>query len=235
VKRIIALALCTTVAAAQPADDAKSLYDKGVAAYTDHDYAAAVQAFHDAYNAEARPEFLFAWAQAERLSGDCASAIVHYRKFLDGHPPAVQAEAAQQPLVRCERALADQPPPPTAVAAPPPPPPPAPTPTPTPTPLAPPPPPPPPRHFYQDALGDALVAGGIVAAGVGVGLLAAAGSPDAATTWSDFQMRHDSAVTRQRFGAIALGVGAALIAGGVTHWVLWSQGGETGVAVAGRF
>jgi hypothetical protein len=232
--RILALVVFTwawaSTAAADEASPATAVYQRGVAAYGAHDYEAAVTLFKDAYALDPRPEVLFAWAQAERLSGDCESAIALYKKFLDGNPPPVQAEAAKIPLERCERSL-----PPKVVESPPP----APAP-PQPPPAivaAPPPPPPPaPRRFYQDALGDTLVGAGVVAAAVGVGLLASAGSPDGAATWEEFQSRHDSAVARTRAGAIVAGVGAALVVGGVTRWVIWSGGGgETGVAVAGRF
>src|SRR5262249_1518003 len=89
--------------------------------------------------------------------------------------------------------------------------------------------------FLSDGFGDVLVGAGLAAAIAGGVLLATAGSPDGAQTYDDFQMRHDTAVTHQKFGVIALGVGAALVVGGITHWVIWSSGDETGVAVAGRF
>jgi hypothetical protein len=236
IRPLAVLAVALSVATADAQESSKVLYDRGVAAFQAHDYAGAVSALRAAYEAEPRPEILFAWAQAERLAGDCAHAIVLYRKFLDGHPPAIQAEAAQGPLERCERALA------SAVAPPAPPVPetrPAPpaavvteaAPEPEPAPAV----PPPHRRFYQDAVGDVLVGAGLAAVGVGVALLVTAGSPDGAMTWDDFQTRHDTAVTRQRWGAVTLGVGAALVAGGVTHWAFWVRGGEAGVAVAGRF
>lgn len=230
-----ALAILTLVASVARADGgSKELYDRGVAAYQQHDYEAAVTAFHDAYELDPRPEILFAWAQAERLGGDCAHAVIHYRKFLDGHPPAVQAKAAQGPLERCERVLATAPPPVPPAEAPV-------EPGPAPAPPAvvltetPPPPPKAERHFYQDGLGDVLVGAGVAAAIAGGVLIATAGSPDDARTYDDFQMRRDTALSHQRWGAIALGAGAALFVGGVTHWVIWSHGDETGVAVAGRF
>ena len=235
---IRALAVLMLVASMAHAEGgAKELYDRGLAAYQRHDYEAAVQAFHDAYELDPKPEVLFAWAQAERLGGDCAHAVIHYRKFLEGHPPAFQAKAAQGPLERCERVVATAPPPPAPEPAPEPAPAPAPAPPPPAVVLteAPPPPPKPERHFYQDALGDVLVGAGVAAAIAGGVLLATAGSPDDAHTYDDFQMRRDTAISRKRWGAIALGAGAALFVGGVTHWVIWSQGDETGVAVAGRF
>ena len=231
---IRALVVVTLVASLARADgSAKELFESGVSAYKAHDYEAAVKAFAAAYDADPRPDILFAWAQAERLGGDCAHAVIHYRKFLDGHPPSVQAKAAQGPLERCERVLATAPPPPA----------PEPAAEPAPAPPSPPavvltekpPPPREPRRFYQDGLGDVLVGAGLAAAIAGGVLLATAGSPDDATTYDEFQMRRDTAITHQRWGAIALGAGAALVVGGVTHWVIWSSGGETVVAVAGRF
>src|SRR5262249_3278052 len=147
---------------------AKERYDRGVAAFQRHDYEAAVSAFRDAYELDPRPEILFAWAQAERLGGDCPPAGIHYRKFLDRHPPPGQAKAAQGPLERCERVLATAPPPPAPEVV---------EPAPAPLPPAvvltekPPPPPKPSRHFYQDGLGDVLVGVGIAAAAAGGVLL----------------------------------------------------------------
>jgi tetratricopeptide (TPR) repeat protein len=221
------LSSAVTARADGPAD-AKARYDKGVAAYTAHDYEAAVTWFKDAYALDPRPEILFAWAQAERLSGDCTSAIALYRKFLDGHPADVQADAAQAPLEKCERSLAAPVEAPGAIvpatpAAPPP----TPAPAPTRSPARPP--------FYHDTLADVFVGAGVVAAAVGVGLLVTADSPDGATTYADFQSRHDSAVSRTRAGGIAVAVGAALIAGGVTHWMIWGGPGDAGIAAAGTF
>jgi tetratricopeptide (TPR) repeat protein len=217
------LSSAVTARADGPAD-AKARYDNGVAAYSAHDYEAAVTWFKDAYALDPRPEILFAWAQAERLSGDCTSAIALYRKFLDGHPSDIQADAAQVPLQKCERSLAAPAEAPGAIApAPPAPTPPTPAPSRTRTP------------FYHDALGDVLFGAGVVAAAVGVGLLVTADSPDGASTYADFQSRHDSAVSRTRAGGIAVAVGAALIAGGVTHWVIWGGPGDAGIAAAGTF
>jgi len=230
IRLILAVTLVASVARAD--GGGKELYERGVAAYQRHDYEAAVQAFHDAYEVDPRPEILFAWAQAERLGGDCAHAVIHYRKFLDGHPPAVQAKAAQAPLERCERVLATAPPAAPAPEA-------AVEPAPAPPAVVltekPPPPPKPSRHFYEDGLGDVLVGAGIAAAAAGGVLLATAGSPDDARTYDDFQMRRDTALSHQRWGLVAIGAGAALFVGGVTHWLIWSHGDETGVAVAGRF
>jgi hypothetical protein len=234
---LVSAAFVGRVRAADAAARARGLYQKGVAAYEKRDYERAVEALRAAHELDPRPQTLFAWAQAERLSGDCPSAMVLYRQFLDGEPTEVQAEAARQALLRCERSLASRPveepepavPPPVApvepraiTAAPPP------KAAPAPAPRA-------GRRFYQDPLGDALVGGGLVAATVGVVLLATGESPDGATTYGEFAERRDRRLNRQRAGAVALGVGAALVAGGVIRWALWAGEGEAGVSLAGRF
>jgi len=92
-----------------PTSRARALYQQGVSAYASRDYERAVEAFRESHGLEPRADTLFAWAQAERLSGDCPSAMVLYRQFLDGERTEVQAEAARQALIRCERSLASRP------------------------------------------------------------------------------------------------------------------------------
>jgi hypothetical protein len=85
------LALTSLASAAQPAandgssDDAtkaKTHFDRGMVHYASKDYLAAIAEFQRAYALEARREYLFAWAQSARLSGDCESAAPLYRRYL---------------------------------------------------------------------------------------------------------------------------------------------------------
>jgi hypothetical protein len=204
--------------------DAQARYDQAVAAYAAHDYEASIELFRAAYAIDPQPMVLFAWAQAERLNGNCPGAIQLYRRFLEARPTGVQADAARQPLARCERSLASHtepvaervPDPPASASAPDPAPVPVPTPAPTPVVSSPP--------FYKDAHGTTHVATGAVAVAIGVGFLIAAGGSDsaaaAAGTYDDFRALHDQAGTRRTVGAVALAGGLGLATAGVVRWIV---------------
>ena len=88
--------------------EAKVHLDRAVAHYAAKAYDAAIVEFRASYAIEPRRELLFAWAQAERLRGNCAAAVPLYRKVLDGQPSQQQAEIARAHLDRC-RALLPRP------------------------------------------------------------------------------------------------------------------------------
>src|SRR5690349_14134644 len=108
--RLAALALTLLVAApaltpsahAQSAQamkpEAEVRFERGLEYYKLKEYEAAIQEFEAAYAIDARPEILFSMAQAERLSGDCESAVLLYHRFLDTNPPATHADAARTSL-----------------------------------------------------------------------------------------------------------------------------------------
>lgn len=109
-----------------PAEPARARADDEVrranALAAERRYEEAIAAIEGAYGLDPRPELLFAWAQLERLSGDCGSAIVLYDRFLATNPRPEQKEATLLSRERCQRALANAPAPPAPVPAPPPPP-----------------------------------------------------------------------------------------------------------------
>lgn len=76
---------------------------------THDDPEAAIARLAEAWRRERRPDALFAWAEAERQSGDCFSALVLYRRVLGDAPASPLALAARHGIQRCERALASQP------------------------------------------------------------------------------------------------------------------------------
>ncbi len=80
---------------------AKRLLDRGVAAYLDKRYAEAITEFEAGYRVEPDPVFLFAWAQAERLRGNCVAAVPLYERLLMGKPSAQQAVTARHHLDGC--------------------------------------------------------------------------------------------------------------------------------------
>ncbi|MEP7119534.1 MAG: PEGA domain-containing protein [Byssovorax sp.] len=104
------MALRPTPALAQTAlDQARIYFDAGVQAYSAGRYAAAVEAFTDAYGLAPKPTVLFSLAQAERrqftvardphLLHDSAS---HFRKYLDEIPEGGRRPDAVEALVELE-------------------------------------------------------------------------------------------------------------------------------------
>lgn len=101
--------------------------------------------------------------------------------------------------------------------------------------------------WYKDPLGDALTIGGAVGIGVGASFLVLSRSSqnkaDDAEFRDDFERHLDDATTRRRIGGVALGVGAALVAGGIVRYLLRDDGsgsvsvaaGAGGVTLGGTF
>jgi hypothetical protein len=246
------VALCPQIAAAD--DRSRSAADRhlraGLAAYQEARYDRAIRAFLAGYAVEPRREFLFALAQAERLSGDCASAVVYYRRFLSRNPPDRQARAATEQLEKCRRALSSgpaasrgdqekrevRPVPSTARSR-------------SRRPAA----PDRGKRWYRDAIGNTLL-------GAGAGLWVAAGafylSADAASSaargagsYPEFDRQADRAASRQRM-AIGLTIAGAALVGGAVYRYLGvtreteaapavglsvAPGGVVGLALGGRF
>jgi hypothetical protein len=76
---VIAMLALEATAIAQP--NAEGLYAEGQAAYDRADYATAIVKWQGSYDLSKEAGLLFNLAQAKRLAGDCASAIVTYRQF----------------------------------------------------------------------------------------------------------------------------------------------------------
>ncbi len=227
--------------------DADRHLHRGLEHFQHRDYQRAIREFHAGYAIAPRREFLFALAQAERLSGDCRSAIIYYRQFLSRNPPQRQATAAFEQIEHCQKALAEGP---GAVERP------APAPTPRPAVQQPVAPPvvaaaPARRHWYADGPGDALFGGGIaLAAGSVVMLLSAnvaAADARSASTYPQFDQRSAAVTTRRRL-AIGFAIAGALALSGATYRFVTRGGAErerrialvptdggAAVAIGGRF
>jgi hypothetical protein len=164
--------------------------EKGLRLYDVQSYAEAIEEFKAGYAVDPAPDFLYAMAQAQRLSGDCFHAVLTYQSFLRTHPAERRAAPARQNIERCAsnagEATPAAPPPPVEprASAPPEP---IPVPAPAPEPI------PPPRAstpaaapvaateapaatatghaWYDDGVGDALMIAGVVAAGSGLALM----------------------------------------------------------------
>ena len=265
-----ALPAPAVAAPAEPAPmdpQAKAHLDRALELYQKGEHAAAIEEFKAGYAIDPRRDFLFAWAQSERQNGDCVTANELYKRFIAERPPDVQVAAAEKGIEICDKELADKRnapvgPTPEEVAAaeqarqqaeeeqrraaeeeqrreaeeaaaaera---------------------------RRFYLDPLGDGLVAGGLVAAITGGALLTVAQvkvqNLADAPTYGDFAADRDAVAAQSRTfritGGVLIGVGAALVAGGVARWMIVRSGGGkrerpsawiapqmTGVALGGRF
>jgi tetratricopeptide (TPR) repeat protein len=221
---IVALSFAASLA---HADEPKVLpqaeqhLEAGKRAYAAADYATASREFEAAYAIDPNPSLLYAWAQSLRLGGRCADAVPIYRLFLDTEPTD-QVRGEVDTLIRLCEPVGPSPDP-------------RPDPPPDRRPPAPPEPRPEARRWYRDVLGGTLTIGGVALAGTGAAFLVASKrSEDAANRAElrgDFLELLDEATVRRRVGFVGLGLGAALVAGGIIRYATRGDG-PTGVAIA---
>jgi tetratricopeptide (TPR) repeat protein len=192
--------------------------ERGLEHFEQQRYTRAIAEFQRGYAVEPRREFLFALGQAERLQGNCAGAVIYYRKFLSRNPPARQVDATWAHIGRCDRELtsareraapAPRPSPPLAVAAT------AVQPVDAPT-----------RPWYRDPIGTSLLGASVVSAGTSLALfVAASGARDrarSAPTYGEFAELADRARTRRNLG-ITVGLAAGALAGAAMYRLVWGQ------------
>ncbi len=211
----LAVAWCLVAA---PARDPQA--KAGEAAFAEQRWDEASAAFDAAYRNTGDAAFLYARAQAERRAGRCKLAIVLYEQFVATSPGPEGRSAAEQYIAEC-RALLPAAPPEAEPVAPP-------------EPLADAQPVPPPtprvRPWQRDPLAATLVAlgGGALVAGAVLVPLAyrTARAADDAGDDRAYGQRFDQARAREIGGAIALSIGAALVVGGVTRWVVQARRGR---------
>jgi hypothetical protein len=243
---VLASALVSGVARAQPSDEAQAHFDRGAALAAEQKFEEAAAEFKASYDLRPRKESLFAWAQVLRLAGDCPGAIELYRKFLRSPElTPTQSEAAQLGIDRCETAPAPKP-------APPPLPPPAPAPPPAAVVVAPPPPPIIPAHRSRGAVaaGAALLGGSIIALGTSGTFYWLSRDAEkqalAAPTWGAYREPAARSRTQQRWALGFLGAGVLLAGGAVLEWLTtapdqgtgataWIGGGGAGVGLRGTY
>lgn len=223
------------------AEAARVHFDTGLRAYRAHAWSEAIAEMRAGYAIDPHPDFLFPWAQATRLSGDCAGALPLYRRALDAAAEGDRGDI-QVLITGCERevkrAQERSPAEPEADAEP--------------EPTRPPParhritrvdvqadaPPPRAPPWYTDTLGGALAIGGALGLGAGAGLLVAANraeaDADSAATLDGFVSAADRADQRRLFGAVALGAGAGLAAVAAFRyaWVARRSSREVSVVLA---
>jgi hypothetical protein len=252
-----AVAASLTASAVAAADEATVEHAKRArVAYDVQDWPTAIQEYRAAYTAEQKPEYLFALAQAQRQSGDCAAAIASYKAFkrLDSVTPQ-QGTAAELLITKCEglqakaeaeaarrnaAPTASAAAPPAIAAAPG-------TPAPRSTALtstsgpddraggA-------PKRFYEDLFGDSLFVAGVGMASVGTYLFVR-GSSDmnqaaSSATEASADSLASSAHGKEVAGEIMIPVGGALVAGAVVRWLTMGSGETpvtTGVWLSPRY
>ena len=222
---VASLALAAVVAEAPVDDDIAA----GEKAWKEERWDDASEAFARAYEQTGEPKFLYTRAQAERRAGRCKDAIALYEEFLETEPAEKAQELARKYIEECRALLPPEP---------------EPEPEPQPDPIGDPttddpvvgpePPivdePPTAKPWYRDPWGDALVGIGVVAAAAGGAMVGVAyrgaNAADDAPDDRAFGQELDRAQTLERAGAITLGVGAALLVGGVVRWAVVGAKGK---------
>jgi len=109
--RLLALGivLSASIAHADGAGDAKPHLAKAKAHFDLQEYADAEKELKEAYRLDPKPDVLYAIAQAQRMGGECKKAIVSYKTYLRGNPPAAQRKLAEDNITTCEAILAKPP------------------------------------------------------------------------------------------------------------------------------
>lgn len=199
------------------ADAARQQFDRGAALYQAGEYAAAIATFEQGQRLDPHPDFLYALAQAYRKQGDCSRAIALYQAFLATRPPTTEAARARANLERCPLA-------------------PAPTPPSTPLSIAPSPVPPAApaatgedggTPWYRDTFGDALLATGLVAAGVGATYLVLGNSAHdeagRAANLADVERLVGDGVRDRKIGTWCLAGGGAFALAALARYALRSS------------
>lgn len=196
--RGLVAALCIALAAATGhAEPARvDHYEAGKRLFLAKRYTEALDEFRRALAIAPRPEVLYSIAQAQRMLGDCPSAIETYRAFLAGRPGEPLADYARANIERCEAERQDRRP---VVSGP---------------------------AWYRDGIGDALVAGGLIAGVVGAVVWhsgrstasAVASAPDY-QTFLHRQAAAHAALTEQQIGVAAMVAGGTAVVAGVIHYI----------------
>ena len=247
------MTVSTPVLAQGPiSDEAREHLDQGLENYEAGNYDDAIEHFKAGYELDPLPDFLFGWAQAERLAGRCEQAIVQYRRIIDAGASERQAEVVNGFIDECEtklaaereaeeerraeeerqrqeeQAAAEQAEQSQEGKD---------------------------RGWARDPVGGVLVGVGAAAIVGGIGLLAAASvresSLENASTYDEFASEYDRAersVPAMRIaGSVVLVAGAGLVVGGVIRYLkksresgvetagVWSDGRSAGVMLRGHF
>jgi hypothetical protein len=224
-----------------PPDEARVHFDTGAALATLRKYEEAAREFKASYELDPRKEALFAWAQVERLGGNCPAAVELYRRFLaSADLTPTQIEAAELNVRRCQSEPKVEPaPPPAPIAA-----------AATIAVAAPPPVVVTPARSRRAVVAGAVLLGGAVAcaaASVTFYLLSRndESTASSARVLQDYYDPAHHAIERQRLAAGLLGAGVLLGGGALLEWLTsapraprlaaWIDPRGVGAALAGRY
>jgi hypothetical protein len=200
--------------------EAKQHVDAATAAHAAGKLDVALTELRAAYELDPQPDLLFAMGQVQAGLGDCTAARDSYEQYRAAmNNEAGIGAAVDAAIAACGAA----PPPPTtttqaAPAAPP---------SPAPAGAGP---------WYTDVIGDVLTGGGAIAL-VTAGLeyrsaRSALDDAEHATTLADYNKLVDSAHSDRTFALVLGAAGAALVAGGIVHYMMHGKTTETrGVAI----
>jgi hypothetical protein len=250
----VALAAATASAGPKQKQEAKKHVDRATKLHKEGKFDDALVELQAAYKLDPEVELLYAIGQVFSKLGRCDEATTAFRDFATKkHQPEV-TQVVNDAIAACTPAAPPEPPPepaPPAVVVEPTPPPPEPPP-PEPPPPAPVSPPSvaavviaPPRAvvvdasipWYRDAVGDALVIGGVAAAVAGLVVYQSARSDlDAAETSPNlvrYQQLVDDAHGERTISIVFVAGGLALAGAGLVHYVIHARGREShGLAIA---
>jgi hypothetical protein len=232
------LAAAPAAALAGNKDEVKVHIAKASQAHKDGRYADARAELEAAYALDPRLELLYALGQVEAKLGNCRDATAHYKRFAATQSDPQVARVVDQAIAACQPAheparapaaierapsVATAPPRAQPVA-------PAPAPSSTAAPRSP---------WYRDTVGDALVAGGAIAAVVGLveyrsalSDLDAAGDRGRTTTLARHDELVEGAHQKRTMALVLTGAGGALIGAGIVRFVLRAEPAEVRVGVA---
>ena len=219
---IVLLLAAPVLARADAKSEAQTHIDRATALHQAGKFSDALGELMFAYSLDPRPMLLYAIGQVHVKLGQCKLAIAFYERFLTTKPDEGPAGAAQEAIASCKKVgdtvVAPEPPAPT------------PRPDPSPTPIAatag-----PEDRVWYRDVVGDALVGGGVVVALMSALVYASAVSKlddaDHARSYSAQQDLVDTAHSDRVYAVLLAATGAALIGGGIYHYVRHADGAST--------
>jgi hypothetical protein len=230
---VLALGAASPAAFAQtpPTKDqlsAKDHADKASVFFNVQDWPSAIREYRESYELDPRPETLYALAQSQRQSGDCASAIKSFRAYGRVATSPQQQAASEGMIHKCETEMADSQKKAAVVVAPPAAPAsgPAPAPASAPAPSSPAPAreePEKPHPIYADVFGDVLFVGGLAVAGVGTFFLVSGDSSMSSAgngvPYNTYESNVSSAKPKQAIGVGGIAVGGVLALCGVWRYV----------------
>ena len=254
---LVVLVVAPAAALAGNKDEAKAHIAKATQAHKDGRYADARVELEAAYALDPRPELLYALGQVDAKLGNCRDAINHYQRFVATQSDPQVTRVVEQAIAACkspeppEPATSTEPTRSAEPARPQRPPRPAKSATEgapsdgaaeqpaARAPLAPSPDVAQHAPWYRDTVGDALVAGGVVAAMVGLveyrsalSDLEAAGDRGTTTTLDRYHELVDNAHRKRTMSLVLAGAGGALIGAGIVRFVLHREPTEVRVGVA---